>query len=667
MSQHISEKFPLHIIAIGASAGGLEALQEFLAHLPDLDDSCILIAQHLSPTHKSMLVQLLSRQTTLRVSEAIHGHNLSAKTVYITPPDKEIYVQGDQIFLRKPSQSVGPKPSVDVLFNSLAHQENRLVLGIILSGTGSDGAAGVMSLKNSGGVILVQDPNTAKYDGMPQSAIQTGMVDLILPPEKMGQEIEYIFQNSGKIRPNEEDSESDKGLVLEADAMARIFSLMGKRTGTDFSNYKSATISRRLEKRLNHLNIPTIEEYLKYIEKEPREIDEMFATILIGVTKFFRDEEAFSSLKESLIQLVDGLADENPYLRIWVAGCSTGEEAYTIAIIIFQILQEKKMRVNVQIFATDIDDKAIAFARRGIYSSSSLSHLPDSIQDQFFIKRGKDYELVKTIRSMVLFSKHDLIKNPPFLKLDLISCRNLLIYFNSILQEHVFPIFHYALKKDAILLLGKSETIGKFTDLFTTYDAKNKIFLRKRAGNIHPVKFSSLSQTRRLVSDNTKSTENILMKHTIPEMVKETFYNTFEYPYVVIDDEYNIQEVNGDVRLFLSLVPGAIQVNILKMVNPELQIEVRSLLARVIRERLSLKSNIKKFELFGNMHYVRISAKPLLYSNSIRELFVVVFEKLEISEFINKGNFTDEDSIVNARILELEHELTSTKEHLQTY
>ena len=647
-----------NIIAIGASAGGLEALQEFLSHLPALENACIIIAQHLSPTHKSMLVQLLSRETNLEVEEASHNTLLAANKVYITPPDKDISISLGRIILSKPLVNVGPKPSVDILFQSLEENSAEHLVGIILSGTGSDGALGVKVIKKSGGLVLVQEPQTAKYNGMPLAAIETGDVDVVLTPEKMGEEIKEFFTNPGY-------NKTKTVIVDEADSgIEKIIKLLSQRTGTDFSNYKSATINRRLEKRLAILKIKSIDDYLVLLEKNPRELDEMFNMVLIGVTTFFRDMEAFGVLENYLHKIINTKTNKDA-IRIWVPGCSTGEEAYSIAILLHRILKDRTQNYNIQIFATDIDDRAIAHARKGFYSITSLQDVPTEIVEQYFLKREKDFELVKAIRSMVLFTKHDLTNNPPFLKLDLISCRNLLIYFGASLQQQIIPIFHYALLQDAYLLLGKSETIGQFTDLFTTVDVKNKFYQRKRGGNIHNVKFSAFkAQKQPLPSVTIRKTKTEV---SISDLVKETLFNTYENPYVVVNEQYDILETNGDLRLFLSLPQGSINVNLIKMVNPELQIEIRSVVARAIKDREQVKSGIRKFVLFNSTFYVRVTAKPLIYTDAANELYLVVFERLDLEEFVSKGIVSPDAQLTDVRVQELEHELAATKEHLQTY
>lgn len=646
------------IVAIGASAGGLEALQDFLSNFEKTKaPASIIIAQHLSPTHKSMLVQLLRRETKFEVSEAVDGTEILAQCIYITPPDHDIEVINGHIHLKKPINPVGPKPSVDVLFQSLAAYDAENVIGVILSGTGTDGAMGVEKLKKAGGFIIVQDPASAKYNGMPAAAIATDMVDAILHPSKIGETI-IRFMHDPELARTVSQTDQDNLAGIQ-----KILWLLGKHSGTDFSNYKSATISRRLQKRLGQLGLSTVDEYLKYIESNPRELDEMFHTILIGVTTFFRDTEAFQALEPVLEKLLSSKSDADP-LRIWVPGCSTGEEAYSIAIMLSRLTKDRLQGRNIQIFATDIEDNAISRARRGVYSEASLADVPKELIDHYFIKNDSDYELIKNIRSMVLFSKHDLTSNPPFLKLDLISCRNLLIYFNAALQHQIIPVFHYALNNDGYLFLGRSETVGQFTDLFATVDGRNKLFQRKRGGALNTIKFSSFKTTQQPIHRDNKKHRG---EWTIPEMVKETLFNTFEHPYVIIDEEFDVREVNGDVRLFMSLQPGAIQVNLLKMVNKELQIELRSVITQAVKNREYVRSSIRKFDLFGSAHFVRVSAKPLIYSKDSDALFIVVFEKLDIEEFISKGVIKDTGEVMDSRITDLEHELASTKEHLQTY
>ena len=654
---------PIDIIGIGASAGGLEALQEFLTHLPaGIANIAIIIAQHLSPSHKSMLVQLLSRGTKLQVKEAKNGASLEADVVYITPPDTEISISKSRLSLRKPKNAAGPKPSVDIFFQSLAEHFGNRVIGIILSGTGSDGAYGIRAVKLSGGITIVQDPRTAKYDGMPQSAIDTTQVDYVLPPESMGALIKNLLEKAPTDRSTKLSSPTP-GKGIDETSLEKVFKLLSKRTGTDFSNYKPSTIGRRLEKRLAILRINSVEEYLKYIEKDPKELDMLFDICLIGVTSFFRDKESFKALERELKKLLDSKATNEP-VRAWVAGCATGEEAYTIAIIVSELLKAAGKQLPVQIFATDVDEKAVSFARSGIYSRKATELVPDKLLKEYFVENENSYEVAKSIRSMVLFTKHDLTNNPPFLKLDLVSCRNLLIYFSAGLQQQILPLFHYSLHPNGILFLGKSENIGSFADLFASIDEKNKLFHRKRGGHLRPVRFSTFTPQKIISAGPAKKDKNEL---TIPDLVKETLFNTFEHPYVVINDSYDVLEVQGDVRLYLTLQQGLMNANIVKMANGELQTELRATIGKVIKNKEPFKSSIRKFKLFGQTHLVRFIVKPLLYTEVNNDLYVVIFEAFDASELRGQYSEQPDNDAGTSRISELEQELNATREHLQTY
>lgn len=644
----------LHIVAIGASAGGLDALQHLLSHLPPLKNACLIVAQHLSPSHKSILTHLLNRETDMTVEVATSNKPLKAGVIYVTPPDREITVENGKIVLHKAPVDAGPKPSVDVLFNSLAYLNGHRIVGVILSGTGNDGAHGVAELHKAGGYIIVQSPETAKFDGMPRAAIQTGIVNEIVPVDRIGASIRDHLNG----KPHEPFAEPSDEI---SDSMSRIFFLLGKRTGADFSNYKPATISRRLEKRMSQLGMSNLDEYVALIERDPKEADEMFNTILIGVTTFFRDPTAFSDLADALTLLIKEKSDPEP-IRVWVPGCSTGQEAYSIAILLAQLLKTHKSTFSYQIFATDIDDRAISIARKGMYSISELDAIPDIYQQDAISLLGDQFEISTTIRARVLFSRHDLLQHPPFLKLDVISCRNLLIYFNSVLQQRLFPVFHYALKPDGILFLGKSESIGEFSDLFGTILAKNRLYRRKRGGSLHARKYPTKIS---LPKGNPKPTAVLHppKKLTLREMVRETLFNTYEHPYVVVNERFDVVEVNGDVRLFLSLAPGEIQANLLRMVHPDIQMDVRSVLTQAIKERTSVKGRIRRFEPFGLSHHIRIHAKPLMYSLGSEEFFIVLFELMDLKDVLSASSEPGDSD----RLHELEQELASTKLQLQTY
>ncbi len=649
----------LFIIGVGASAGGLEALSDFLSHLPPMiDNIAIVVVQHLSPTYKSMLVQLLSKQTPLQVVEIKNDMAVEAGKVYITPPDSEIGITNGVMHLTKPLMSIGPKPSVDGFFHSLALEKREHAIGIILSGTGSDGAKGIRRIKELGGYTVAQDPQTAKYDGMPVSAIETGQIDLILPPDKMGEELFALISDPENSRPLSKLPE------IKMDSLQQIFGLLSRRTGTDFGQYKPTTILRRLEKRLDALRISSVDNYLKFIEENPEEVETLFKTILIGVTNFFRDTEAFKELEKFLAKIISNKVPGET-VRIWAPGCASGEEAYSIAISLSKLLGSRLNDYHIQIFATDIDDRAITFSRRGLYPESSMSHVPPEIMEQYFVREGADFKLSKLVRSMVMFSKHDVTNNPPFVKLDMICCRNLLIYFSTTLQKHVIPLFHYSLNPNGLLFLGKSENIGQFSDLFITMDSRNKIFQRRNASGGPLVRFSPFSSRNR----SNSASEPIpleLPTITVADMIKETLYSTFDSPYVIVNSNMDVIQVSGDVRMYLGLTQGSMNANIVKMAQSELQLDLRTTISRAVKEHLPASSAMKHFQFFGKDIFVRIVVKPLYNPRNQEGLFMVIFEQKDANLLLpmsaEKAQFSE-----NERVIELEQELAAIKEQLQAF
>lgn len=650
----------MYIIGVGASAGGLEALQNFLSHLPHFENSfSIIIAQHLSPTYKSMLVQLLSRATKLNVQEITNDMKIQEGVIYITPPDSEVLIKDNHLHLTRPFSSAGPKPSIDQFFTSLAQQHKEKAIGIILSGTGSDGAEGIRNIKDHGGLTLCQVPSSAKYDGMPMAAIQTGYVDFVLNTDIMGDYVQKYMNFGFEYFKDQEASDTD------GTSVDRLLKLLSQRTGTNFSDYKQSTICRRLEKRITSVKLESVEDYLEYIDRNPDELDELFNTILIGVTSFFRDDAAFEHLETYLRHVIERKKTGDS-IRVWVPGCATGEEPYSIAILLTRILKERMQDFNIQIFATDIDEKAITFARRGIFSKTNLENVRADILNEFFAKQGEQYELSKAIRQLVLFSKHDVTVHPPFLKLDLISCRNLLIYFGQNLQKHIIPIFHYALNPNGYLFLGKSESIGQFSNMFTTLDGKFKIFQRKQGNNLHTVKFTSYNRLPERRVDATVA-QKPKSHPTLNDVIMKTLYNFFDSPYIVVDDSMEVKEIFGDISIFLKLREGTMNANIISLAVKPVQIELRTLLSRSIRDKIELKGEYRRYDFLEDNTLLRIVIKPLLFSESFSELYIVIFETITLDDSLCGKNESLGDAVSDGKVKELEKELELTKEHLQTY
>lgn len=641
----------LYIAAVGASAGGLEALQKLISNVPaKTKNLALIIVQHLSPTYKSMLVQALSNQTSFQVIEVKNGTLVKEKNIYITPPDREITIKKGKLYLSKPPRTHNPRPSINNLFSSLAIDQKDRSIGIILSGTGTDGAIGMRKIDEAGGITIVQDTKTAKFNSMPQASIESAKVDFILPPSRIGEQLSRIASKGENQTQSRTRSTKEK-------AFEDIIELLAREKGTDFTNYKRETLFRRIEKRLSELKYTSTNQYYKYLEKNHVEVEALFNKVLIGVTGFFRDASVFKALPKYLESIIDSKMGTDP-IRIWIPGCATGEEAFSTAILIDIALKKKNRQVPVQIFATDISENSLSVARKGTYQPKELEKVPKEILANYFIQRnGGPAEVIKSIRSMVLFSKHDLTHNPPFLKLDLIVCRNLLIYFNARLQEYVFPVFYSALNPNGYLLLGKSESIGQFGDLFTTVKRDAKIYQRKAGSPLRTIRYTPL----KISQPEKKETHDF----TIPEMVKETLYKLFEHPYVVVNDAMDIQEISGDVSLYIGLKQGQMNANLIKMAHKDLRIEIRSLVLKCIKENKEAQSAVRKFIVHGKDHFVKIITRPLLYSVRPDEFYLVVFEEVKpVADGSQKIHVTH-GKAESSRIKNLEQELDATKADLQ--
>lgn len=658
MAKKTKKEDTFYVAGIGSSAGGLEALTKLLSALPKEDvPLSIVVAQHLSPSHKSHMVQLLSKNSTWEVVEASHNTTVQANKVYITPPDRDIVLKSGQIRLSRPSSEIGPKPSVNVLLESLAAEYGPQAIGVILSGTGRDGAEGVIEIKEAGGVIFVQDPKTAAYDGMPVSALETKRVDLSLKAEEIGAKLIAVVKDEFKKELLDLEDEGQK-MASELD---KIFDLLQKKTGVDFSDYKMSTIQRRLESRIGHLRINSLSSYLKFIEKNPAEVSELFNHVLIGVTHFFRDPEAFIALEKHLRDYLAKKQDK--ILRIWVPGCASGEEAYTLSILLSEVLGEDIAHWNIQIFATDIDDDAISFGRRGVYPISALQLMDPGLVDKYFIP-GKDgfMEANKRLRSLILFSRHDVTNNPPFLKLDLISCRNLLIYFNLELQKRVIPVFHYALENDALLFLGKSENLGVHAELFSQKNKKHKIWNRKSGSVSSAPRFRPLKPVH--PSRNRSNRVSFEIK-TIPERVEDTLFLNFNHPYVVVNESLEILYVAGDVSPFLQFNQGSMTTNLLKQSNSEVELILHTTVQGAIKSLESHQSQPRKLRGQDENLLFRIVCHPMLNFKDTQ--FLVIFESFNVDQSLLAAEQQSNQDFESIRIAELQQELDSTREHLQSY
>lgn len=467
------------IVGIGASAGGLAAFEAFFSGMPaDTDPGmAFVLVQHLAPDHNSILSDLVQRYTRMQVFEVEDGMVVEPNCAYIIPPNHDMAFLNGRLHLMEPSRPRGRRLPIDSFFRSLAQDQRERAIGIILSGTGSDGTLGVRAIKGEGGMAMVQSPASAEYDGMPCSAIATGLVDFeMLAAQMPAQLIAYVSHAFGTRQ------KADPSLPLKTEnALSRIFILLRAQTGHDFSQYKPSTIHRRIGRRMAVHQLGEMDDYVKYMQETPDEVDALFRDLLIGVTSFFRDPEAFQALETRCIPALFANKPPGAIVRVWSTGCSTGEEAYSIAILLKEHLEALKQPYIVQVFATDMDAHAIITARAGIYPASIASDITPERLARFFTAEsdGSAYRIHKGIRDMLVFSEQDVIKDPPFSRLDLLVCRNLLIYMGGELQKRLIPLFHYALNPGGMLFLGPSETMGDFGELFGVLDRKSKLFQRK--------------------------------------------------------------------------------------------------------------------------------------------------------------------------------------------
>jgi two-component system, chemotaxis family, CheB/CheR fusion protein len=647
-----------HIVAIGASAGGLEALKSLIANIPlKCGSTSFVICQHLSPKHKSLLAKILDKETSLDVIEATHDQVLSPRTIYVTPANKNITVRNGVIQLHKTNNEIKPKPSIDILFESLISERAQAsVTVVLLSGTGHDGSVHLEALKKNDVLIIAQDPQTAIYEGMPNSAIKTKNVDLILPPEQIGKDIFKIVTRKKINAPNSQDSSR-----VPIDS---IFNLLEEKKGVNFNQYKKSTIQRRIGRRIVETNQKDIEGYFSILQHEDSEMDLLFDSLLISVTNFFRDEEVFNRLIPLIVDKIRS-KEKDGILRIWVAGCSTGEEAYTYAIIISEILRSEESSLSFQIFATDLSESAIQIARQGKYPAESLKNLPQELVAKYFEKNLDKYEVIKTLKSRVLFARHDIAGNPPFLKQDIVSCRNVLIYFSNNLQKDVFPLFHYSLNPNGILILGKSENTSNASGLFEAIDGQLKVFRKLETDSPIAPQFKNL----KIRPSAFKPTNNnaILNKNkSIHDQIKETLFLNCDYPMVVINKDFLIQEIIGNVSLYLGIFQGSIDNNVSKLIHPELKIELKSLLNRSIGESKKHSTQALQFHFQKEKHSVVICCTPLKRSESESALYMISFHETHNAKpALSKENELEFNDKI--RLAELENELNVTRDHLQNF
>jgi two-component system, chemotaxis family, CheB/CheR fusion protein len=652
------------IVGVGASAGGYEAIETFFKNMPSNTGMAFVIIQHLSPDFKSLMVELLSKHTSMNVYRVEDGMQVKPNCVYLIPPRKTMTIFQEQLFLREIKKDIGLNLPINLFFRSLANNSKENAIGIILSGTGSDGTLGIRDIKGAGGMVMVQDANSAKFDGMPKSALATGLVDFVARCEDMP-DILIKFVNHLSIT---NDNLGNNIKAFPGDRLSKLMSIIHNSRDLDFTYYKNTTILRRIEKRMGICQIKTFDEYLELLESSPGEVSTLVDELLINVTNFFRDPEAFDYLKKVIIPKIFANRRVNQPIRIWVTACSTGEEPYSIAITFKEYMEESGETAEIKIFATDIDNNSLSFAATGLYTENIIVDVSTERLAKYFVRKENNYQIHESIRKMVIFAYQNIIKDAPFNKIDLVTCRNLLIYFDTTAQKRALSYIHFALNPMSFLFLGKSETVGAMVSHFKSLDNRLKIF--QKIGN-HTLSldmredlFKSMNVPNQPISYEAKSAYS--KKKSLEEAIYHELMFSHEPSALMVDSNNNIEFIFGKADKYIRMNRGRINLSINKNLINELTVAVNTALhkAKKIDKEVIYKDIIIKEE--DKVTTLNLTVKPVSVENSTPGSFFIIFDEIE-----NKTILKDEGEVYNPstqsaiRIKELETELQITKENLQ--
>ncbi len=652
-----------YVVGIGASAGGLEAINDLFDNMPVNTGFAFIIVQHLSPDYRSLMGELLSKHTEMQVFETVEGTIPKPNCIYLIPTRKTITIKNGRLRLEDKHRDQQPNTAIDIFFESLAKDKAEKSIGIILSGTGTDGTKGIQAIKNNGGTIIVQDPITAQFDGMPNSALSSGYADLILSPDMMPEELLEFVKEAPLLRSFNALSNQEEAILLD------ILELIYKTTGHDFSNYKRPTINRRLSKRMAERNIKSLADYYSYLGNHTEEIKRLCKEFLLHVTRFFRDEEAFEHLKSSVIPGILSRKAIDDVVKVWTVACSTGEEAYSLAMIFDETIAElKKFDVEVKIFASDIDQEVIDVASRGFYTEEQLRNVPPERLNRYFTAEGNGYRIIPAIRKMIVFARHDIAKDPPFGKIDLLSCRNMLIYMSPLLQKDILQKFHFSINDDGYIFLGPSENIGILKNVMQEVDKKWKIYRCVSKSKVADLEAFSNPSEKILLSSPMLSSKAKNALHNLAEIFKETLLEEYDYAGIFIDKDFDVKQAIGNFKRFMDFPEGTFNFNLLKLVPTDLSITLSTGIRKAIKDNERVVQRNVKIQVGKLERTVTIIIKPYLIQKLYLQPFIFIIlkeeepptrRKSESSPSLTPGAYSAE------RINELEQELKDTKENLQ--
>lgn len=662
-ASEIPEQRPFPVIGIGASAGGLEALEEFFQNVPVDSGMAYVIISHTDPGRSSLLPEIIRRRSRIPAAEVEDGMVVAPDTIFLPPSNRDLALEGTVFRLKEQKRGTTLRLPIDTFLKSLADSRGEYACCVILSGTGTDGTQGLRVIKEKGGVAVVQNTESAKYEGMPVSAMGTGLADFVLRPSEMPERLMECFSDGVVIsKPKEEEGEQFPA------TLSKIVTTISNRMGHDFSAYKKSTLIRRIQRRMTVTRVRTPQKYLSYLHHNPAEIEALFQDLLIGVTSFFRDQEAFEYLKKEVMpDLLTRRPDEEPF-RVWAAGCATGEEIYSVVIMIMECMDDLGIRKDLQVFGTDLDHKAIEKAREGLYPENIVADLTPERLKRFFEKENSLYRVRKEVREPVVFASHNVLKDPPFSRLDLLICRNLLIYLEAKAQKKILPLFHYALKPGGTLFLGTSETVGEFLDLFVPIHKKWSLYRRVDVSPaLQPLiefptggKAAAMAVERLLANPQPLEINDLAVAEATTRLLLETHTP----PCVVVNRRGEISYIHGRTGKFLEPSPGRMSVNVVDMAREGLRFELASALRKVIssgetvrREGLQVKTN-------GDMATFDLTVKPMGKPDSLKNMIVIVFEESVQQEKHMRRTKKKESQgdAVTQRTIELEREISRVQQ-----
>ena len=662
-----ADQSPL-IIGIGASAGGLEALQQFFSCMPPNSGLSFVVVQHLSPDYKSLMADILSKHTEMPVYQAENGMAVEGDTVYLIPPKKFMTIKDGKLILTDYTAVTLNHP-IDIFFSSLAEEKKEHSIVMVLSGTGTDGTNGVKFVKERGGLVIAQAPESAKFDGMPKSVISTGLADFVLSPEEIAEEILNFSNTPALLRPLRSDNPlaEEESPFSEEETLSHIYTILKNASGIDFTYYKRSTILRRIERRMLVTHSATLTEFAHLLGDNAEEVQILAKEILIGVTNFFREPAFFEKLKYNAIYKIVEHAKEEEPIRVWSAGCSTGEEAYSIAILFREVMEELNVKRDVKIFATDVDSRAIEQAGKGIFSENIIDDITPARLAKYFLKVGDQYQISKEIRRMIVFATHNMFSDPPFGKLDLICCRNVMIYFQPVMRRGLFAIFHQALKNGGFLFLGKSETAGEYVNLFKPVCSAEKIYVHKAEGKVEDLAPPTF---------NIPNIQNISLK-SIRAGMSRTEETAVENRYVrflerhlpaavVLTAENTVLHFFGNYSDYLALAPGRASLNFFHMLSQDLALVSATAISRCRNEHTAITYTDIAVDCPSGRRVISLTVEPIPNEPDEDDgLVAVVFQEHTAPAVEGKVEKFDLDATAARRITDLEREFQESQNDLR--